>query len=80
MVDLTGQVFGRLTVLRLSEERDRYRELLWLCKCTCGNETLVRASSLRSGATRSCGCLRQESAKARNAIRRYARIARNRER
>ena len=60
---ITGQVFGRLTVVRRSDERNRDRDRLWLCRCQCGNETLVIARLLRSGATQSCGCLRRERAK-----------------
>jgi hypothetical protein len=61
--DITGQVFGRLTVARRSDERNRDRDRLWLCRCQCGNETLVIARLLRNGATQSCGCLRRERAK-----------------
>ncbi len=49
--DITGQVFGRLTVVRASNERNRDRDCLWLCLCQCGNETLVIARLLRNGAT-----------------------------
>jgi hypothetical protein len=61
--DITGQVFGRLTVVRRSDERNRDRDRLWLCCCQCGIETLVIARLLRNGATQSCGCLRRERAK-----------------
>ena len=58
--DITGQVFGRLTVIQLSDERNRDRDRLWLCLCQCGSETMVIARLLRNGATQSCGCLRRE--------------------
>ena len=61
--DITGQVFGKLTVVRRSDEHNRDRDRLWLCHCQCGNETLVIARLLRNGATQSCGCLRRERAK-----------------
>lgn len=32
----------------------------WLCKCDCGNETIVRGNHLQSGTTKSCGCLHKE--------------------
>ena len=56
-IDLTGQQFGRLTVLGVSEKR-LSGELSWDCLCDCGNSIAVRGSSLRSGRTRSCGCLK----------------------
>lgn len=61
-VDLTGQRFGRLTVLKDSGNR-LDRKVVWLCMCDCGQETLVRSTRLRKGTTRSCGCLRRENAK-----------------
>ena len=61
--DITGQVYGRLTVIRLSDERNRDRDRLWVCLCQCGNETLVIARLLRNGATQSCGCWRRQRAK-----------------
>jgi hypothetical protein len=63
MIDLTGQVFGRLTVVRRSDERNRDRDRLWMCRCQFGNETLVIVRLLRNGATQSRGCLRRERAK-----------------
>lgn len=56
MVDLTGQQFGRLTVMRLADHRNKFNQLLWHCRCECGNKTIVVGGSLRSGGTRSCGC------------------------
>ena len=58
--DITGQVFGDLTAL-FRVDVDSYRECaLWLCKCSCGNEIVARAISLRSGHTKSCGCSSNE--------------------
>jgi hypothetical protein len=56
--DLSGQVFGRLTVIRVTGRRNN--QLLWLCKCECGNETEVAGQVLRRGNSRSCGCLLTE--------------------
>lgn len=54
-INLTGQRFDRLVALRrVGAYRSRS---LWLCKCDCGNETVVTVSNLRNGKTRSCGCL-----------------------
>lgn len=58
-VDLTGQQFGRLTAMSRAED-SKGGKTRWLCKCQCGNECVVHASSLRSGNTKSCGCLRNE--------------------
>ena len=59
LIDLTGQRFGRLTVVQRAEIGKR-GHALWLCKCACGKDTVVSSSSLRRGATNSCGCLRSE--------------------
>lgn len=53
--DITGQTFGRLTVIERSGSRDR--KALWRCHCSCGRETVVIGKLLRTGRTRSCGCL-----------------------
>lgn len=58
-IDLTGQKFGRLTAIKIvpNKRKDTY----WLCKCDCGNTKEVDTYRLRSGHTRSCGCLEQEN-------------------
>ena len=62
-VDLTGQRFGCLTVLSLGEvlasPGARSARRMWQCQCDCGNLTEVRANNLRSGNTKSCGCMRR---------------------
>ena len=60
--ELTGQRFGKLTVITRVEER-RCGGLVWLCKCDCGNTTLSITSNLTSGNSKSCGCSQIEQAK-----------------
>lgn len=55
--DLTGQKFGKLTVIKRTHQKDK--KVFWLCKCDCGTLKTVEAGNLRSGHTRSCGCLKQ---------------------
>lgn len=59
--DLVGQRFGKLTVIKKSETRGRHKEVKWVCRCDCGNETLVPANNLKSGGTQSCGCIRHKN-------------------
>lgn len=57
-IDLTGQRFGRLTVIGYHDtEKGMAR---WRCLCDCGNETIVYGGNLRRGYTQSCGCFRHE--------------------
>lgn len=62
IIDLTGQRFGRLVVLKQTEQK-RYGETSWVCLCDCGKQTITTTGSLRSGACRSCGCLHREAAR-----------------
>ena len=57
-IDLTGQRFGRLTVIE--RKGSKAKNVTWLCQCDCGNQTIVRGTNLNSGHTTSCGCLRNE--------------------
>lgn len=55
-IDLKGQRFGMLTVVkRVGTTKDR--KAIWQCKCDCGKSTTVRSVDLKSGNTKSCGCL-----------------------
>lgn len=63
--DMTGDRFGRLVVIGRSDDRILpcgQRKIMWKCKCDCGNETVVMATSLRRGRTNSCGCIAKERA------------------
>ena len=58
--DLTGQRFGRLTVIEKTDKRSSGRNVVWKCRCDCGNECEMASGSLRSGNSKSCGCLRKK--------------------
>ena len=58
-IDMTGRVIGRLVVIR-EYGRAKGGEVLWLCKCECGNEVIVRGDHLRNEDTTSCGCYQRE--------------------
>ena len=59
-VDLTGQRFGRLTVIERSGKVTKDRNTRWKCICDCGKETIVARNSLKGRGTKSCGCLKKE--------------------
>lgn len=58
LIDLTGQKFGKLTVIKRAETPDgKNKNTYWLCKCECGNEKVLQAGNLTSPrGTKSCGC------------------------
>lgn len=58
-IDLIGQRFGRLAVLARAEN-SRTGHTRWLCRCDCGEPTVIRTDTLRSSVSTSCGCLRKE--------------------
>lgn len=63
LIDLTGKVFGRLTVLELDRvDKCSYGyNVYWKCQCACGNLKSVVSTSLKFGLIRSCGCLSTET-------------------
>ena len=63
--DLTGQTFGRLTVMYPFDFKDdsgRYKYMCH-CRCECGNEVDMQKGNLKSGHTSSCGCYNKEQIK-----------------
>jgi hypothetical protein len=64
-IDITGQTFGRLTALYPCGTT-KTKQTLWWCQCSCGNQVAVRGSYLRTGNTKSCGCLAREQSRERN--------------
>ena len=59
--NLVGKKYGRLLVIKRTKSVNGKAK--WLCKCDCGNECVVYATSLKSGNTQSCGCYKRENAK-----------------
>lgn len=59
LIDLTGQKYGRLTVL-YEVKRDKNNKRQWFCQCECGNQKVIRMNELRDGRTKSCGCINKE--------------------
>ena len=56
-----GQKYGRLTVKApAGRSDDKYKKLLWKCKCDCGQDTVSSSHLLLTGHKRSCGCIRKE--------------------
>ena len=63
LIDLTGQKFGRLTVINRYIDTDHNptdRHARWDCQCECGNKTIVIGRDLRAGKVKSCGCFQKE--------------------
>lgn len=53
-----GNKYGKLTLIKFDHTDEHYRKH-YLCKCDCGNEVVARIDCIKSGHTRSCGCLHQ---------------------
>lgn len=61
--DETGKRYGNLTVIALDHVKNK---AFWLCKCECGNTKVVSGDKLRSGNTKSCGCIQDKVRKSGN--------------
>lgn len=53
--DISNRIFGKLEAIR-PVGRDAFKNILWLCECSCGNTNVVSATRLIQGTTKSCGC------------------------
>src|SRR5260370_40405404 len=60
LIGLSGQIFGKLTVVSLVSRSSRSRpQVLWLCQCACGKQKIAQGGLLRRRAVQSCGKSRQ---------------------
>lgn len=66
-IDLTGKIFGRLTVVNLSHKEKKLKSsgsyIFWDCVCECGSSKKVKGYHLRNGHVKSCGCLQTDNRK-----------------
>lgn len=58
--NLLGQKFNRLLVIAEAEPQGKKKQSAWLCLCNCGIEKIIKSEELKSGGTKSCGCLKKE--------------------
>ena len=58
-IDLIGKRFGKLVVKAKSNQRGNVGQIKWVCECDCGNIHIVTGESIRSGKSKSCGCLKR---------------------
>jgi hypothetical protein len=59
LIDMLGKKYGRLTIV--SRAKNTETRAVWNCVCDCGNTLSVQGKKLRSGHTKSCGCIRKET-------------------
>lgn len=64
LIDLTGQKFGRWTVIE--KDNSKKGTAYWICQCDCGTTRSVCGTSLRGGVSTSCGCYRTENSRTNN--------------
>lgn len=60
-IDLTDKTFEKLTVIKrisTSKTPAGATKIFWLCKCECGNQCVVEGNALKTGNTKSCGCIK----------------------
>ena len=61
LIDLTNKQFGKLKVIKIISTKKMpsgSTKIYWLCECDCGNTCIVEGNSLRTGNTKSCGCVK----------------------
>jgi len=63
MIDLINKKFGLLTVIEYVDKAKSRGKTIWKCKCECGTIKLIQDNHLKSGNTKSCGCLRNRKGK-----------------
>jgi NACalpha-BTF3-like transcription factor len=84
IADMTGQKFGKLTVLSYHhtdtkiKNNQQYNKDYYLCQCECGNTTIVDKGSLKYGHTKSCGCLIKDILTTRNKTEKMRQVTINR--
>jgi hypothetical protein len=60
-IDLSGKKFNKLTILSLNKDKSSKKRKFWNCVCDCGNKKICDGENVKSGKTKSCGCILSES-------------------
>src|ERR1035438_4550190 len=56
--NLSGRKFGKLTIITLSKNRNKFKQLLWICECDCGNKIELPVGNIKKQVV-SCGCFKR---------------------
>lgn len=59
IIDMTGQRFGKLTVIEMGTQNPSLHTAVWVCLCDCGNKKVTTRRSLLNGDCKSCGCIKK---------------------
>lgn len=62
-MSIIGKKFNRLTVLSATKKRTKVGEIIYKCKCDCGNYKNTTSARLKNGSVKSCGCLNVDTSK-----------------
>ena len=62
-IDIANKKYNMLTALYKTGRQTENKQYYWMCKCDCGNLTEVRGGNIRTGRTKSCGCLNKRTGK-----------------
>lgn len=75
MLDVTGQKYNHLTAIKVAG-RDKHGRATWLFRCDCGKEVVIGLNNVRTGNTKSCGCMKHKPSSKRVDItgKRYGRL------
>jgi hypothetical protein len=57
--DISGQRFGHLVAVRFAYVNEK-KKTMWHCRCECGKELIVGATNLKTGNSKSCGCIKSQ--------------------
>lgn len=60
-INRVGDRYGKLLVIEEDTKKGNQGQIKWICRCDCGNVTSILTDNLRTGITKSCGCLRNEA-------------------
>lgn len=60
-INRVGDRYGKLLVIEEDTKKGNRGQIKWICRCDCGNVTSILTDNLRTGITKSCGCLRNEA-------------------